>query len=45
VANAAQCDAYLPQKARAVYIKYNSVVTMIPPSEPVSDVLKNLEGR
>ncbi len=32
MANAAQCDTYLPQKARAVYVNYNSVVTMITPS-------------
>jgi hypothetical protein len=32
VANAAQCDTYLPQKARAFYINYNSVVIMITPS-------------
>ncbi len=28
----AKCDTYLPQKARAIYVNYNSVVTMIPPS-------------
>ncbi len=32
MANAAQCDTYLPQRARAFFINYNSVVTMITPS-------------